>query len=606
MFLGLTYIMSVLLKSNNRPLRLLGRPAEGVLRLISCALMEVINFLYGLVESLLFAVSGTQHKRNQLDWYIFNQSKGSKKNTYRTLGLEKGQETAPLTEHIHEHRKDERTTRRRNSSKLAVYFECTPLFPAFGILRNLTTKDLEQCSLKNGTRIAAVAGSGDNNGEVKFEVVNGGKTNTSLLIENPQQPSPLSDVSSPGFRGKKIKSEKQVNSTDDFTKLSPASSVKSLKSEKQDAEKIVSVMNGEDVPAKARDYDDETDDMSKDGGTKVKNTPKSHECPYCHAKFRLRGYLTRHVKKHSKKKAYKCPFYDPKAVPKCHATGGFSRRDTYKTHLKARHFRYPPGVKSSKRTGMMGWCTACGEKFVNNEIWVERHIEAGLCPGLPADYVKNLKFGKKKTGKHSKFLDVIPDENFFNDESSSIATMSSPASLTSRSASPSANPLMGQIYTFPAVSNAATSLSSPSSTSSSLSTSPASSMAMSWVNQKQFQRPQPQFSVSTLFRQSKPPVQLQATQSPSEMPPLTEDHTQDSNSDTKSAADESYEEDDYPSLDAECSPYTHISYPAFFYKNVNDAMPKQDGPIRNSECGLTLSSVLREPMESDLYEDYSS
>lgn len=603
--------MSVIPK-NKRPLQLLGRPAESILCLMLHAFLQIISTLYGLVKSFLFGASGAEQKYNQLDSYIFNQSKSSKKETEQIPASEETQEITSFIEHKHVHAQDRQITKKLNSNKLAVYFECSPLFPAFGILRNLTTKDLEQCSLKDGSQITVVANSGDSNGEIKFEVVNGKNSNNlkadaSASMENPQQPSPISDISSPGFKIKKIKSERHA--VDDFTNLSPASSVKSTKSEKQDAEKIVSVLNGEDITARARIDDEDAKHKAKSNQNKVRHKPKSHECPYCHAKFRLRGYLTRHLKKHSKKKAYKCPFYDPNADPKCHATGGFSRRDTCKTHLKARHFKYPPGVKSGERRGMMGWCSACGEKFLNNEIWVERHIEAGLCPGLPADYVRNLKFGKKKTGKHSKFLDVVADERFFNDDASSIVTISSPASFTSRSASPSTNPSVGQMYTFQAVGNGTNSLSSSSSTSSSLSTSPASSMAMSWVSQKQFQHSKPQFSAGPLPHQLKPKVLPQTTQSPSEMPPLAEDHKmgdQDSNSDMRSPMDESYEEEDYPSLDAECSPYTHISYPAYFYKNVNDSMCQQDGPIQDSRYGSALSSVLREPMESDLYEDYTA
>lgn len=603
--------MSVLPK-NKRSSQLLGRPAESILCSMLYAFLQIINALYGLVKSFLFRASGADQKYNQLDSYIFNQNKSSKKEIEQIPASEETRKITSFIEHKHEHAQNRKIARKLNSNKLAVYFECSPLFPAFGILRNLTTKDLEQCSLKDGSQIAVVANSSDDNGEIKFEVVNGENSNNlkadaSALMENPQQPSPISDISSPGFKIKKIKSERHA--VDDFTNLSPASSVKSTKSEKQDAEKIVSVLNGEDITARARIDDEDTKHKAKSNQNKVRQKPKSYECPYCHAKFRLRGYLTRHLKKHSKKKAYKCPFYDPNADPKCHATGGFSRRDTYKTHLKARHFKYPPGVKSGERRGMMGWCSACGEKFLNNEIWVERHIEAGQCPGLPADYVRNLKFGKKKTGKHSKFLDVVADERFFNDDASSIVTISSPASFTSRSASPSTNPSVGQMYTFPAAGNGTNSLSSSSSTSSSLSTSPASSMAMSWVSQKQFQHSKPQLSAGPLPHQLKPQVLPQTTQSPSEMPPLTEDHKvgdQDSNSDMRSPMDESYEEEDYPSLDAECSPYTHISYPAYFYKNVNDSMCQQDGSIQDSRYGSALSSVLREPMESDLYEDYTA
>ncbi|GMF01397.1 unnamed protein product [[Candida] boidinii] len=176
---------------------------------------------------------------------------------------------------------------------------------------------------------------------------------------------------------------------------------------KKNKKKFVSTPNS----SKASDDDDE--DVEGNVITDEKGN-KVHQCPYCDSKFRIRGYLTRHVKKHNSEKAYKCPYYDHDSTQKCHATGGFSRRDTYKTHLKSRHFKYPPGIKSGDRIGMMGWCGICGEKFANNEIWVERHIERGLCSGLTEEYIKTLKIGKKKTGKHSRLLDVEDQPNMSN------------------------------------------------------------------------------------------------------------------------------------------------------------------------------------------------
>ncbi|KAK7202852.1 hypothetical protein BZA70DRAFT_95823 [Myxozyma melibiosi] len=103
------------------------------------------------------------------------------------------------------------------------------------------------------------------------------------------------------------------------------------------------------------------------------------QCPHCPSKFRIKGYLTRHLKKHAMNKAYTCPFYDPTSPSPCHSTGGFSRRDTYKTHLKSRHFVYPTGTRSDQRAGMRGWCAACGVMFDCNENWVENHVEGGEC-----------------------------------------------------------------------------------------------------------------------------------------------------------------------------------------------------------------------------------
>ncbi|KAK9467122.1 hypothetical protein V1512DRAFT_261984 [Lipomyces arxii] len=105
----------------------------------------------------------------------------------------------------------------------------------------------------------------------------------------------------------------------------------------------------------------------------------SFQCPHCQAQFRIKGYLTRHLKKHAVNKAYSCPFYDPTCSTPCHSSGGFSRRDTYKTHLKSRHFVYPAGTRSDQRAGMRGWCAACGMLFACNENWVENHVEGGEC-----------------------------------------------------------------------------------------------------------------------------------------------------------------------------------------------------------------------------------
>lgn len=214
-------------------------------------------------------------------------------------------------------------------------------------------------------------------------------THNFVLSEEHFIPSPVSEKSPNEKSGVQ---QAVCGETGAFISLSPVSSIKSNSSVNGQVSSLSTVSTGS--------REEEEDEEDGDG-------EKAHECEFCDAKFRIRGYLTRHMKKHSSKKAYHCPFHDAsKAQGKCHATGGFSRRDTFKTHLKARHFKYPPGVKSSNRTGMPGWCGICGDKFINNEIWVERHIEGGKCRGLPQSYLDSLNPGKKKTGKHSKFLDV--------------------------------------------------------------------------------------------------------------------------------------------------------------------------------------------------------
>lgn len=111
----------------------------------------------------------------------------------------------------------------------------------------------------------------------------------------------------------------------------------------------------------------------------------TYDCSHCDASFKVKGYLSRHLKKHSSSKAFLCPFYEDPAGSssgtRCHPTGGFSRRDTYKTHLKALHFIYPPGTKSNERNSISGRCAGCFQYFENNLKWLEKHIESGDCKG---------------------------------------------------------------------------------------------------------------------------------------------------------------------------------------------------------------------------------
>ncbi|KAG0669860.1 species-specific tRNA processing [Maudiozyma exigua] len=133
---------------------------------------------------------------------------------------------------------------------------------------------------------------------------------------------------------------------------------------------------------------------SPDIDTSIEGANKDGDfvCHYCDARFKMRGYLTRHIKKHALEKAYYCPFFNDnlKKEDRCHTTGGFSRRDTYKTHMKARHFKYPDGVKPADRNKFGGHCNACNEYFTNANIWIKDHIENGQCKGLPKEYVRQL------------------------------------------------------------------------------------------------------------------------------------------------------------------------------------------------------------------------
>lgn len=114
-----------------------------------------------------------------------------------------------------------------------------------------------------------------------------------------------------------------------------------------------------------------------------------YSCDQCDSSFKVKSYLTRHMRKHNNANAFVCPFFEPNELladsgsgTRCHHTGGFSRRDTYKTHLKALHFIYPPGTKSSERNSTRGRCAGCFEVFQSNADWLKDHIEGGQCKGI--------------------------------------------------------------------------------------------------------------------------------------------------------------------------------------------------------------------------------
>ena len=163
-------------------------------------------------------------------------------------------------------------------------------------------------------------------------------------------------------------------------------------------------------------------------------TPENrpHKCPICNHGFARNNDLIRHKKRHWKdeivtntnsdadghssdssqegsldnpvalkykqlkslhaiKGTFKCPFnslliqLDMDVCPakskaltyqtiNCHATGVFSRCDTYKNHLKALHFEYPAGTKKIDRSAFPGKCRHCGEEFQNVDFWLKNHI----------------------------------------------------------------------------------------------------------------------------------------------------------------------------------------------------------------------------------------
>lgn len=180
------------------------------------------------------------------------------------------------------------------------------------------------------------------------------------------------------------------------------------KNKKKDKEETPMTTNSS--PYMSSDHDEYKSKSDEDGEN------KSYHCPHCDAVFKIRGYLTRHIKKHAVNKAYSCPFHkfsiyidENNITHKCHPTGGFSRRDTYKTHLKSRHFKYPKGTKTKDRSSTPGNCSMCGEYFQNSEIWCEIHIEGAECKYLPTGFkgksiIKN-RLKKQMSKQRAKKVD---------------------------------------------------------------------------------------------------------------------------------------------------------------------------------------------------------
>lgn len=219
--------------------------------------------------------------------------------------------------------------------------------------------------------------------------------------------------------------------------LSPTSSNSSnndsiLSNEKnKKKEKEETPMTSNSSPFSSSDHDEyksKSDDDTEN---------KTYHCPHCDAVFKIRGYLTRHVKKHAINKAYSCPFHkfsiymdENNITHKCHPTGGFSRRDTYKTHLKSRHFKYPDGVKTKDRASSPGNCSMCGEHFQNSEIWCEIHIEGSECKFLPVGFkgksiIKN-RLKKQLSKQRSKKLEGIESSKLFQTPTSNPSQTPAP------------------------------------------------------------------------------------------------------------------------------------------------------------------------------------
>lgn len=117
---------------------------------------------------------------------------------------------------------------------------------------------------------------------------------------------------------------------------------------------------------------------------------KPYSCPTCMRAFKRLNDLIRHEKCHRSKEGfweYQCPFHpgpNSKAVrgELCHQTGCFTRCDTYKNHLKAIHFQYPPNTMKSERSKVSGHCKECGMYFKSVQDWLKLHIATGACPRI--------------------------------------------------------------------------------------------------------------------------------------------------------------------------------------------------------------------------------
>lgn len=121
---------------------------------------------------------------------------------------------------------------------------------------------------------------------------------------------------------------------------------------------------------------------------------RPHTCEVCGRGFARPNDLFRHQKSHRGDAPFRCPLFIKNnsnqhangnrviLEPVCHQNGGFSRCDTYKNHLKAMHFEYPPGTKKRDRGGVHGKCKGCGLSFQSSDEWINLHIETGDCEGI--------------------------------------------------------------------------------------------------------------------------------------------------------------------------------------------------------------------------------
>ncbi|SCU94298.1 LADA_0G07734g1_1 [Lachancea dasiensis] len=149
---------------------------------------------------------------------------------------------------------------------------------------------------------------------------------------------------------------------------------------------------------------------------------KKFICHYCNAEFSIRGYLTRHIKKHAVEKAYQCPFYngDLPKEEQCHRNGGFSRRDTFKTHLISRHFLCPKGVKCQDKAKSSGHCMHCKTFHENTDGWIKSHVETGECKGLPEGFKVAAAKKGRRGGKLKKIVTSDGHSRFISTDKSNV------------------------------------------------------------------------------------------------------------------------------------------------------------------------------------------
>lgn len=117
--------------------------------------------------------------------------------------------------------------------------------------------------------------------------------------------------------------------------------------------------------------------------------------------------------------------------PSCHQNGGFSRCDTYKNHLKAMHFEYPPGTKKSQRNGVAGKCKACGEPFNSSDQWISEHVEPSQC--FVMNKIKELTKKKQLHDQGYNMMDPMnPNSNSLNLNSNFSVSMNSSSDPNNR------------------------------------------------------------------------------------------------------------------------------------------------------------------------------